>query len=187
MSCGSVRRIHRFKNKALRAWCIQEVSEMGFKKSAVLMLLFLSSCVAMADVRLGENPAFTHAQSNPPKRTDVQLITAEELKAKLTRNEPITIIDVRATSTYVDSDDTIKGAIHVKLRRLKTRLAFPPLKNVPRDTEVVTYCACPSDESSVRAAQILLDAGFKRVRALKGGWRMWLKVNGQVERRPKAI
>lgn len=116
----------------------------------------------------------------------VDFITAQELKSKIAQNELVTIIDVRSTSSYAASEDKIKGAIHVKLRRLKARLAFPPLKSVPRDSVVVTYCACPSDESSVRAAKVLTDAGFKRVRVLKGGWQEWLKANGQVEARPKA-
>jgi rhodanese-related sulfurtransferase len=69
---------------------------------------------------------------------------------------------------------------------LRSRLQFPPFKNVPRDSEVVTYCACEDDQASVRAAQILIDAGFTRVRALKGGWEMWRKINGPVEQRPRA-
>jgi rhodanese-related sulfurtransferase len=120
-------------------------------------------------------------------KPQVELISAEELKAKMARNEPVTIIDVRATESYAESDTRIKGAIHVKLRRLKSRLALPPLNKVPRDREIVTYCACPSEESSLAAAQVLLDAGFKRVRALKGGWEEWRKINGQVELRPKAL
>jgi rhodanese-related sulfurtransferase len=148
---------------------------MNGRKWTLCLLLIFVSCVA--DVG---------AQGDQLSTPAVELITAEELKAKLARNDPVTIIDIRATSSYVDSNNTIKGAIHVKLRRLKSRLAFAPLKNVPRESEVVTYCACPSDESSVRAAQILLDAGFKRVRALKGGWQRWLNVKGQVEPRPKA-
>jgi len=61
-----------------------------------------------------------------------------------------------------------------------------PLKDAPRDREIVTYCACPRDEASIRAAQILLDAGFTRVYVLQGGWQMWLKANGQTEPRPRA-
>lgn len=160
---------------------------MNCKKWGACMVLFLWSCMVITDVRAGRLPAFIEAQGEQLKSPAIEFMTAEELKAKVARNEPVTIIDVRATSSYVDSDNTIKGAIHVKLRRLKARLAFPPLKDVPRESEVVTYCACPNDEASVRAAQILVDAGFKRVRTLKGGWRMWLKMNGQVEPRPKAI
>ncbi len=113
-------------------------------------------------------------------------ITAEELKAKLSRNEPVTVLDVRSTDNYVSNENRIKGSTHVKLRRLQFRLSFPPLKDVPRDSEVVTYCACPNDEASIRAAQILINAGFKNVRVLEGGWQMWQRVKGQVEPRPKA-
>lgn len=116
----------------------------------------------------------------------ISRITAEDLKSKLSRNEAVTILDVRDTNGYVNSNDRIKGSIHVKLRRLQSRLTLPPLSNVSRDSEVITYCACPHDEASIRAAQILLDAGFKHVRVLDGGWQSWLRANGQVEPRPKA-
>jgi rhodanese-related sulfurtransferase len=159
---------------------------MNRKKWGACVLLFLFS-FAMATFMRDGAMVLTKAQSVQRKSPPIELVTAEELKAKLARNEAVTIIDVRATSSYVDSDARIKGAIYVKLRRLSSRLGFPPLKNVPRNSEVVTYCACPNDESSTRAAQILSDAGFQRVRILKGGWRMWLKVNGQVEPRPKAM
>lgn len=112
-------------------------------------------------------------------------VSAEQLKAKLARNEPVTIIDVRDTDSYLNNS-RIKGSIHVKLRRLSYRLTMAPLKDASRDSEVVTYCACPHDEASIRAAQILMDSGFKRVRVLQGGWQMWLKANGQTEPRPRA-
>jgi rhodanese-related sulfurtransferase len=121
-----------------------------------------------------------HAQKAP----EVALITAEELKAKLTNNEPVMIIDVRGSEGFASSTTTIKGSMHFKVRRLKTRLAFPPFKDLPRDREIVTYCACPKDESSIAAAQILQDGGFKRVRVLQGGWNEWLRANGPVQ--PKA-
>jgi len=118
--------------------------------------------------------------SSPP-----QFISAEQLKAKLARNEPVTIIDVRDTESYI-KNNRIKTSIYVKERRLSYRLTMPPLKDIPRDREVVTYCACPHDEASIRAAQKILDAGFKKVYVLQGGWLMWLKVNGQTEPRPRA-
>lgn len=127
--------------------------------------------------------AGSHAQ---PAFAEPEQITADELRAKVEKNAPLTILDVRSTSSYLDSGNKIKGAIHVKLRRLQSRLSLPPLKSVPRDREVVTYCACPNDEASIEAARILLAAGFKHVRVLKGGWRVWLKANGPVEPRPRA-
>ena len=127
---------------------------------------------------------FTTASARAAVDQEVNLqtdfITAEELKAKLSKNEPVMIIDVRSGNS-LNADNKIKGAYYVKLRRLKYRLGFPPLKDAPRDRVIVTYCACPDDEASVRAAQILRDSGFKHVRVLKGGWVVWKKRKGQIE------
>jgi len=114
-----------------------------------------------------------------------EFITAEKLKQQLAGDQAITVIDVRDTRTYVSSPK-IKGSIYFKLRRLPYRLTMPPLRDLPRDREVVTYCACPHDEASIHAAKIFLEAGFKHVRVLHGGWLMWLKVDGPIEPRPRA-
>ena len=115
----------------------------------------------------------------------VQMISAEELKTKITANQLVMLIDVRSSEGYATSNNTMKGALHFKLRKLKSRLAFPPFKDLPKDREIVTYCACPNDESSIAAAQILQASGFKRVRVLQGGWQAWLKASGPVEPRSK--
>ena len=135
----------------------------------------------LALVVAGLTAIAARAQTDPA----VQMISAEELKTKLTANQPVTLIDVRSTEGYANSNTTMKGSIHFKLRKLKSRLAFPPLKDLPKDREIVTYCACPNDESSIAAAQILQASGFKRVRVLQGGWQGWLKANGPVEPRAK--
>ncbi len=125
-----------------------------------------------------EKPLRAHAQKAPAT------ITAEELKAKLNNNEPVAIIDVRGSEGYANSKTTIKGSWHFKLRRLKDRFRFAPLKDLPKDREIVTYCACPHDESSIAAAQIFQEAGFTRVKVLQGGWTEWVKNNGQVQPKP---
>ncbi len=116
---------------------------------------------------------------------NVEMISADELKAKVTNNQPVTIIDVRSPEGYAAATTTVKGAIHFKLRKLKYRLAYPPLKNIPKDREIVTYCACPKDQSSIAAAQILQASGFTRVKVLQGGWGEWLRANGPTEPRTK--
>ena len=121
------------------------------------------------------------------KPAGAEFISAVELREKLARGEPLTVIDLRSANAYAGSDGKIRGAIHVKERRLRTRLALPPLRDVPRDSEVVTYCACPDDEAAVRAAQTLSAAGFRRVRVLKGGWRAWLEARGQVGAKPRGL
>ena len=116
----------------------------------------------------------------------VSMITAEELKTKMTKNEQVTVIDVRSSEGFANSGTTVKGSIHYKLRKLKSRLNFAPLKDLPRSREIVTYCACPKDQSSIAAAQILQAAGFTRVKVLQGGWHEWLRVNGPVQPRAKS-
>lgn len=150
---------------------------MRYQNPALILLLLLASLL------LANRSASAQQRTN--HSPGVEFISATELKDKLARNERIAIIDVRGTSSYVESTDKIRGAIHVKLRRLRSRLQFPPFKDIPRDSEVVTYCACAADEASIRAAQILVEAGFKHVRALKGGWQMWLKIDGPVDQRPR--
>jgi len=122
-------------------------------------------------------PLRAHAQNTP----QLSMITAEELKAKMAGNEPVTIIDVRSNEGYAASKITIKGAFHFKARKLRARLRYAPLKDVPKDREVVTYCACPKDEASIAAAQILQANGFTRVRVLQGGWTEWMRANGSVQ------
>jgi len=130
---------------------------------------------------LGALSALTiQAQTSAPP---VNMITVDELKAKMNGNQALTIIDVRGSEAYASATSTIKGAIHFKVRNLKYRLAYPPMNGVPKDREIVTYCSCPKDEASIAAAQILISSGFKRVRVLQGGWQEWLRANGPVEPR----
>ncbi len=152
---------------------------MSLRKQIASTLIFVLMCIGIARV---ETPIFAFGFGVTPQVSlEPAFISAEELKAKLAKNQPVTVIDVRGASSVLESDSKIKGAVYVKLRRLKYRLGFPPLKDVPRNSEVVTYCACPNDESSVRAAQMLRETGFKNVRVLKGGWVVWRKIKGQVE------
>lgn len=144
---------------------------MPIRISRILSSLLLLVAVAFV----------AHAQQTTPVNT----ITAEELKAKMARNEPVTIIDVRSSEGFANSATTVKGSIHFKLRKLKSRLRFVPLRDLPRNAEIVTYCACPNDEASIAAAQILQAHGFTRVRVLQGGWHEWLKAGGSVQPRTK--
>jgi rhodanese-related sulfurtransferase len=143
---------------------------MGKWSSVLILLVVVLSFTVVA-----------HAQ-----QPVVNTISAEELKTMMANNQQVTVIDVRSSEGFANSTTTLKGSIHFKLRKLKDRLNFPPLKDLPRNREIVTYCACPNDESSISAAQILLAAGFTRVRVLKGGWNEWQRVKGPVQQRTRS-
>lgn len=110
----------------------------------------------------------------------VEFIAPDELKAKIDNSEPVYIVDLRGPNAYAQADKTIKGAVHSKVHRVVYRL-----RELPRDREVVTYCACPADEAAIIGAQSLVANGFKRVRVLKGGWHAWLQAGGQLKPRPR--
>ncbi|MEP6819978.1 MAG: rhodanese-like domain-containing protein [bacterium] len=153
---------------------------MSFKKCGALAYIFFLTCLATANVGTNKGAVFAPGAPALQSSSETEFISADELKAKLAKKEPVAIIDVRGANLPLNADK-ITGAVYVKLRKLKYRLGFPPLKDVPHNREVVTYCACPNDESAVHAAQVLREAGFKRVRVLKGGWVLWQKAHGPVE------
>ena len=115
----------------------------------------------------------------------IDMISVEELKTKIAKNQPVLIVDVRSPEGFANSTTTVKGSYHFKVRKLKYRLQYAPFRDIPRNTEIVTYCACPKDEASIAAAQILQESGFTRVRVLQGGWNEWLKANGPVQPRAR--
>lgn len=149
---------------------------MRLNRSRALACALLAACAAT----FGLGAARVGAQDGA-----AEFVSAAELKEKLSKGAPLTLIDLRSADAYAGSDGKIAGALHIKERRLRARLSLPPLRDLSRDAEVVTYCACPNDEAAVRAAQTLTSAGFKRVRVLKGGWRGWLDARGQVEAKPR--
>ena len=149
---------------------------MRLNSSRALACALLAACAA----------TFCFAQAGAELRA-AEFVSAAELRETLSKGEPVTLIDLRSADTYAESEGKIAGAIHIKERRLRARTGLPPLRDLPRDALVVTYCACPNDEAAVRASQTLSAAGFKRVRALKGGWRAWLDARGQVEAKPRGL
>jgi rhodanese-related sulfurtransferase len=53
---------------------------------------------------------------------------------------------------------------------------------LPRDTEVVVYCACPNEVSAAQVARQLRRAGFVHVRPLMGGIDAWIAAGLPIER-----
>ncbi|HSE36517.1 MAG TPA: rhodanese-like domain-containing protein [Blastocatellia bacterium] len=149
---------------------------MRNKGLGVLGIILAVACETLAfgyQTPYGLKPRPKHEQQIP-----VEFIAPEELKAKIANNESVTIVDLRGPTVYAQSDKTMVGAVHTKVRRVVHRL-----REFPRDREVVTYCACPADEAAIIGARSLLANGFKRVRVLKGGWNAWIQAGGQLKPR----
>jgi membrane protein DedA with SNARE-associated domain/rhodanese-related sulfurtransferase len=103
-------------------------------------------------------------------------IDIDELTRLIDDGEAPAIIDVRDQPARV-RDGSIPGALHLPMDD-----AMNALPDLPRDRDVVVYCACPNEISAARVAQRLQRAGFKRVRPLLGGIDAWERAGRPIER-----
>lgn len=110
-------------------------------------------------------------------------VDVDELGTMLASPQPPLVLDVRSQATRQMDDRVIPGARLVDLQRLDEALA-----DVPPETALVIYCACPNEVSAARAARQLSDRGFRRVHPLRGGVEAWAAAGHAVERleRPAA-
>ena len=95
-------------------------------------------------------------------------IDVAELNALVQAGADPIIVDVRSATARALEPRWIPGALHVPLEEI-TRV----LKGLPRDHDIVLYCACPSEASAARVARVLMNHGFKKVRPLHGGLDAW--------------
>lgn len=99
-----------------------------------------------------------------------QRITLEELRRLWQANEPVTILDVRRQRTLEGETTKAKDAVRLPPNHVLERAKELGLK---KENWLIAYCACPNEETSGRVAQELRQAGWKKARALTGGWDAW--------------
>ena len=89
-------------------------------------------------------------------------------------------VDVRSAASFAEGH--ISGAVGLPLADLIAGTAdMSWLRRTADARLVVTYCACPTEASSLRAAD-LLRAGGIEARALVGGYDAWVDAGGAIER-----
>ena len=97
----------------------------------------------------------------------VPRVTAQQLAEKIAGGDNPLIIDLRP---HEDRDDVpgIPGSIALSLDEVLAKR-----HELPQDRDVVLYCACPRDTTSVYVAGKLHQGGFTRVWALASGIEAW--------------
>jgi rhodanese-related sulfurtransferase len=110
--------------------------------------------------------------------SEIARINVDEAKKLVSEGKAI-IIDVRGSESYKMSH--IKGALDFGLHKLEAG----DYKGLPKDKIIISYCACPAENSSARAAAVLKKAGFKDPGALVGGIKAWTDSGGEVEEAPQ--
>jgi rhodanese-related sulfurtransferase len=103
-------------------------------------------------------------------------ITVGELRQKQDAGEEVVIIDLRPGAELTLDPYLIPGSVHLAVDEVEQRH-----QEIPRDREVIVYCACPNEESSARVALLLHRRGITRVRPLLGGIDAWRELNYPLE------
>jgi membrane protein DedA with SNARE-associated domain/rhodanese-related sulfurtransferase len=95
-------------------------------------------------------------------------VEPEYLKSKLDLGVPVYIIDLRSSHELEDDARLLPGAVHILPEKLMDEQS-----NIPRDREIFTYCTCPNEKTSVRAALSLQKMGHTRIHPVRGGFGAW--------------
>lgn len=107
---------------------------------------------------------------------DMARITVEELRQEMDTGAAPVIVDVRSPTAQTLERHRIPGAVNVPVQD-----AARHLSELPRDREIILYCTCPNEASAAKVARLLMNAGFRRVRPLKGGLEAWIEAGYSVE------
>ena len=97
----------------------------------------------------------------------VPRMTVWQLMGQIAAGDVPVVVDLRPLGARHE-DPGVPGALPMTLEELAARQG-----ELPRDRDVVLYCACPGDASSVEGARRLRQLGFTRVWPLAGGVEAW--------------
>jgi cytochrome c oxidase cbb3-type subunit 3/ubiquinol-cytochrome c reductase cytochrome c subunit len=111
------------------------------------------------------NPRGPEPQGFVAQGTGSGTTRADAVKGQLDRGARMALLDARAPSDYMR--EHIAGAVSVPFYD-----PDPYLSQLPRDTWLVAYCACPHAESG-QLAQKLVAHGFTKVTVLDEGLGVW--------------
>ena len=82
--------------------------------------------------------------------------------------EDVIIVDLRHALEFDAQPETIPGALHMDAAELEEASEV-----IPRDREIVLFCACPNEVTAARLALLLRSHGITRIRPLAEGYEGW--------------
>lgn len=100
--------------------------------------------------------------------------SSHDLKSRLDWGEPaLTIVDVRDRESFNNSH--ITGALPMPMEELveRAKSSLEPVRDI--------YIYGETDEQTAEAANLLREAGFRKVAELKGGIPAWKQIDGPID------
>ncbi|HEX8772660.1 MAG TPA: rhodanese-like domain-containing protein [Pyrinomonadaceae bacterium] len=107
---------------------------------------------------------------------DIKTITTEELEERLREGNRLEFWNV-LTDEYFH-DEMIPGSRRVPLDSVGREVREA---DVPKEAEIIVYCAGPKCPQSRMAAEKLQTFGYRNVRAYEGGIEEWKQLGHEIE------
>ena len=95
-------------------------------------------------------------------------LSAEQLESLMASGQKVYLFDVRQPLDLLAYPELIPGAKRIPPEEV---LRTPSL--LPRDEDIVVYCTCPGDKTSLSILHRALALGFTRIKFLTGGLAAW--------------
>lgn len=95
-------------------------------------------------------------------------ISPDELKRLMDDGQAVLVVDLRGAMDHEADPHTIPGALRMTAEELEHRH-----HEIPRDQDVILFCACPNEVTAARMALMLRKRGITKVRPLAGGIAEW--------------
>jgi NhaP-type Na+/H+ or K+/H+ antiporter/rhodanese-related sulfurtransferase len=112
---------------------------------------------------------------------DGPTLTVSQVLQRQDQGESVLILDARSHKAFVESNQTLPGAMRIDPDRAAELLLS---KETPEDTLIIAFCTCPYDRTAKKVAGELRRNGFRNAFALAGGWDAWIEASQPVV--PKA-
>jgi len=125
--------------------------------------------IAVAVVAIGLIFAFVRIrQARDARELAENSVDADGLRRLLEPSPRILLVDVRLPLDLLAYSEMIPGAKRIPPKQL---LADPKL--LPSDVDVVVYCTCEGQKTSLEIVRLARSLGFKRLKVLRGGLAEW--------------
>ncbi|HKV78326.1 MAG TPA: rhodanese-like domain-containing protein [Candidatus Sulfotelmatobacter sp.] len=118
----------------------------------------LACVVVLRSVRRGKNRSELARHS----------LSAEQLESLMAFGQKVFLFDVRQPLDLLAYPELIPGAQRIPPEEV---LKTPAL--LPRNEDIVVYCTCPGDKTSMSVLHRALTLGFTRIKFLTGGLAAW--------------
>lgn len=149
------------------------------KVKEIFVIIVIACCIGVVFNFFWVNrvPFITPSKAEMYAQKNIPSLSLEETKEKLDQGGAI-FLDARKADEY--NLKHIKGALSLPVTHFK--LYYPKMKKLlPKDAEIVVYCAGEECGASLHLAEELIGLRYKNIQVFLGGWVDWNKAGYPAE------